>query len=284
MQSDPPDLPGVEHRWETANGIRIHYAEAGEGEPVVLQHGWPQHWWMWRHLIGPLAERFRVIVPDLRGHGWSDKPRSSYRKTELLDDTLALADRLGIDRFRYVGHDWGAYVGMLAALREPERVERLVALSIPHPWQKRPPDPRVVANGVYQLVLAGPLGRIAVQQLNFGRVIFRRGRSAGSFSDEELAMYEDILREGDAAEATVRLYRSFLLHEFGPWANGDFKEMRLTVPTLWLVGDKDPLAKTADGGYRDHSDDMTLECIAGASHFLPEELPQTVRERVLAFL
>ena len=284
MQSDPPDLPGVEHRWETVNGIRIHYAEAGEGAPVVLQHGWPQHWWMWRDLIGPLAERFRVIVPDLRGHGWSDKPRSSYRKTELLGDTLALADRLGIDRFRYVGHDWGAYVGMLAALREPQRVERLVALSIPHPWQKRPPDPRVLANGIYQLVLAGPLGRIAVRELNFGRVIFRRARSAGSFSDEELAMYEDILRQADAAEATVRLYRSFLLHEFRPWANGDFKEMRLTVPTLWLVGDRDPLAKTADDGYREHADDMTLECIPGASHFLPEELPQTVRERVLAFL
>jgi pimeloyl-ACP methyl ester carboxylesterase len=284
MPVEPPDLPGVEHRWETANGIRIHYAEAGEGEPVVLQHGWPQHWWMWRHLIGPLAERFRVIVPDLRGHGWTDKPRSGYLKTELLEDTLGLLDKLGIQRFRYVGHDWGAYVGMLAALREPQRVERLVALSIPHPWQKRPPDPRVLANGVYQLILAGPLGRLAVRELNFGRVIFRRGRSAGSFSAEELAMYEDVLRQGDAAEATVQLYRSFLLHEFRPWANGDFKEMRLTVPTLWLVGEKDPLAKTADGGYREHADDMTLECIAGAGHFLPEELPQTVRERVLAFL
>jgi pimeloyl-ACP methyl ester carboxylesterase len=60
--------------------------------------------------------------------------------------------------------------------------------------------------------------------------------------------------------------------------------MRLTVPTLWLVGDKDPLAKTADRGYREHADDMTLERVAGAGHFLPEELPQTVRERVLAFL
>src|ERR671917_2322613 len=160
--ADPPDLPGVTHHWETVNGIRIHYAEAGEGEPVVLQHGWPQHWWMWRHLIGPLAERYRVIAPDLRGHGWSDKPRSSYLKTELLDDMLALTAKLGIQRFRYVGHDWGAYVGMLAALREPARVERLVALSIPHPWQGRP-DPRLMLYGTYQLVLAGPLGRIAVR-------------------------------------------------------------------------------------------------------------------------
>src|SRR3712207_8699698 len=74
-----PGVAGVEHRYENVNGIRMHYAEAGEGEPVVLQHGWPQHWWMWRDYIGPLAERFRVICPDLRGHGWSDKDRKSTR-------------------------------------------------------------------------------------------------------------------------------------------------------------------------------------------------------------
>ena len=104
----PPPLPevaGVTHRYEAVNGIRLHYAEAGEGEPVVLQHGWPQHWWMWRDFIGPLAERYRVICPDLRGHGWSDKPAHGYRKPELLDDVLALLDRLGIERVRWVGHD-----------------------------------------------------------------------------------------------------------------------------------------------------------------------------------
>ena len=284
MPTDPPALPGVEHRWATANGIRMHYAEAGEGDPVLLLHGWPQHWWMWRDLIGPLAERFRVIAPDLRGHGWSDKPRSSYLKTELLADVLALLDGLGVERVRWVGHDWGAYVGMLAALSEPQRIEKLVALSIPHPWQSRPADPRLMASGVYQLVLAGPWGRIAVRDLNFGRLMLRAGRSAGSFSDAELATYEDVLRRPDSAEATVRMYRSFLLHELRPWATGSYQDARLTVPTLWLVGDKDPLAKTADRGYREHADDMTLEHIAGANHFLPEELPQTVRERVLAFL
>src|SRR5215216_4159906 len=109
-----PELPGVEHHWIETDRIRIHFAEAGEGEPVVLQHGWPQHWWMWRDLIPPLAERFRVIVPDLRGHGWSAKPAASYTKDELMRDILALLDHLRIERVRYVGHDWGAYAGMLA--------------------------------------------------------------------------------------------------------------------------------------------------------------------------
>jgi pimeloyl-ACP methyl ester carboxylesterase len=145
-------------------------------------------------------------------------------------------------------------------------------------------DPRVLLNGTYQLVVGGPLGKQAMQRLNFARLIFRRARSTGAFSDEELELYESVQREPDAAEATVQIYRSFLLHELRPFATGQFKAARLTVPTLWLVGGDDPLARYADTGYRDHADDMTLECIPGAGHFLPEELPETVLERLLAFL
>src|SRR4051794_32591410 len=281
----PPPLPqldGVEHRFESANGIRMHYAEAGAGEPVVLLHGWPEHWWMWRDFIAPLAERFRVIAPDLRGHGWTDKPDGDYRKPVLLDDVLALLDELGLDRVRLVGHDWGGWVGMLAGLRAPERIERLVAMSIPHPWQRRP-HPRVALSGTYQLVAGGPIGKLAMQH-GFARTILRLGRTAGEFSDEELRMYDAVAREPDAAAATVRIYRSFLLHELRPWASGDFKAARLTVPTLWLVGENDPLAGASDDGFRDYADEMALEFLPGASHFLPEELPQIVLDRVLAFL
>jgi pimeloyl-ACP methyl ester carboxylesterase len=279
-----PELDGVAHHYEAVNGIKLHYAEAGRGEPLLLQHGWPQHWWMWRDFIAPLAERFRVIVPDLRGHGWSDKPERGYRKGELLDDLLALLDRLEIDRVRWVGHDWGAYIGMLAGLRAPERIERLVAMSIPHPWQDAGRDPRLLLNSTYQLVLGGPLGRLAMQRLNFSRLIFRRARETGLYSDAELDLYESIQREPDTARATVQLYRSFLLHELRPFAGG-LSGARLRVPTLWLVGGEDPLARDAESGsWREHADDMTVECIPGAGHFLPEELPETVLKRILAFL
>jgi pimeloyl-ACP methyl ester carboxylesterase len=279
-----PELDGVEHRFETVNGVRLHYAEAGAGEPVLLQHGWPQHWWMWRDFIAPLAERFRVIVPDLRGHGWSDKPARGYRKAELLDDLIALLDRLEIDRVRWVGHDWGAWVGMLAALQRPERVEQLVAMAIPHPWQRTLPPPRVLLTGTYQLVLGGPLGRQAMQRPRFLRLMLRKGRSRGSFSPAEIATYAAIQHRPETARATVQLYRSFLLHELRPFAGGQFDSERLTVPTLWLVGGDDPLARHADDGYRDHADDMTLECIPGTNHFLPEEIPDAALRRISAFL
>jgi pimeloyl-ACP methyl ester carboxylesterase len=78
-----------------------------DGEVVLLQHGWPQHWWMWRDLIGPLSDRFRVIAPDLRGHGWSEKPAGDYRKDVLMRDIVGLLDKLEIERVSWVGHDWG---------------------------------------------------------------------------------------------------------------------------------------------------------------------------------
>src|SRR4051812_6314308 len=101
-----PEVPGVEHHWVDVRGLRVHYAEAGEGEPVLLMHGWPQHWWSWRELIGPLSERYRVICPDTRGMGWTSAPRHGYGARDLADDLHALLDVLGLDGVRLAGHDW----------------------------------------------------------------------------------------------------------------------------------------------------------------------------------
>jgi pimeloyl-ACP methyl ester carboxylesterase len=185
---------------------------------------------------------------------------------------------------RYVGHDWGAYAGMLAALRHPDRIERLVACSIPHPWPEQRSLPRLLASGWYQLLLASPvLGKLAIGRLGFPRLMLQRGRANGSYTDEELAVYTDVLEQPDATEASMRIYRQFLLKELVPAATSAFKEERLTVPTRWLVGDADPVSRNADQGYRDHADDMTLEHVPGVGHFLPEEVPDLLRERVLEF-
>src|SRR3954462_2715481 len=108
---DLPPCDGVSHAAVDVGGLRLHYAEAGGGEPLVLLHGWPQHWWEWRHVIAPLAERYRVICPDIRGLGWSEgrgigARMDDYSLRALTADLVGLLDALGLDRVRLVGHDW----------------------------------------------------------------------------------------------------------------------------------------------------------------------------------
>jgi pimeloyl-ACP methyl ester carboxylesterase len=104
-------VAGVEHRSVSLDGFDAHVASAGasDGEPVVLVHGWPLHWWSFRHLIGALADDGRrVLAPDLRGFGWSGAPGWGDAPAQFTKDLFALLDALGVDQVDLVGHDWAA--------------------------------------------------------------------------------------------------------------------------------------------------------------------------------
>ncbi|MEY2244545.1 alpha/beta fold hydrolase [Streptomyces sp. BF23-18] len=117
-----PPLEGAEHRWVTVRGAQLHIAESGSGEPVVLLHGFPQHWYAWRALVPLLAhDGYRLICVDLRGFGWSEQTERGYDTDGLGADILALLDALGLDRVTLVGHNWGAGVGFRLCQRAPER-------------------------------------------------------------------------------------------------------------------------------------------------------------------
>ena len=133
-----PEVEGVEvtHRFVAARGFTFHVAEAGppHAPPLLLLHGWPQHWYSWHKVLPALAAEYRVVMPDLRGFGWSDAPARGYEKENLGDDVLAILDELELPRVKLLAHDWGGWVGYLLALRAPERFERFVVLNIPPPW------------------------------------------------------------------------------------------------------------------------------------------------------
>src|SRR3954452_10576195 len=194
MSQTPPDVPGVTHDWVDAGGLRTHVALAApeDAPPLLLVHGWPQHWWAWREVIPRVADRYRVIAPDLRGHGWSDAPTSGYDKNQLATDLLALLDAMGLEKVTWVGHDWGAFSGYLAAMRAPERFERLLALCIPPPFSPNRSPATLALLLSYQGPISTPLLGSFIVRHGFAGRILKVARAKGRWTDEEVATYDDV--------------------------------------------------------------------------------------------
>jgi len=279
-------VPGVRHtHHDLPTGVRVHVAEAGaeDAPPVLCLHGWPQHWLIWRGVIGELGDRYRLICPDLRGHGWSGWPANGdFRKARLAEDAVALLDALGVERAHVVGHDWGAWTGMLLALGSPERVRGLLALSIVHPWQPRSTMLLNAWRFAYQVPLATPLvGERLVRTEGFIRRVIRSGwKEPASWDEDAARSYEATMRTPEGARTSHRMYRSFLQHEIGPSLAGRFPGTRLAVPARLLIGEHDPLGPALAAGFERHGDDAAHEVVPGAGHFLPEERPAVVAERM----
>ncbi len=286
--SEMPNVDGVTHRWVQARGVRFHVAEAGSGtDPVLLLHGWPQHWYEWRHLMPALADRHRVLALDLRGFGWSDAPRDGYLKEEMASDVLAVLDALDLDRVKLVGHDWGGWIGFLLCLRSPERFDRFLALNILHPWQKLSQFLPQAWRFWYQGVVMTPgLGYLGHRTERFTRLILRHGVVDGSVWDEPtLSAFTSNLAEPARARAAVSVYRTFNSREVLPIARGRYDEMRLTVPTRVLFGSGDMAMSTKSlRGYEPYADDMDVELVPRCGHFIVDERPDLVAERARTFL
>ena len=119
--------------------VRLHYVTAGQGPAVVLLHGWPQTWFMWREMIPGLAAHYRVIAPDLRGLGDSSRPAGGYDKKTLADDVWRLAhDVLGEQRLFVVGHDWGGPTAFALAAQHRDAVRRVAIFDVPVPGDGTP--------------------------------------------------------------------------------------------------------------------------------------------------
>ena len=275
MSADIPHVAGVEHRFVDAGGLRTHVALAGEGRPVLLLHGWPQHWYLWRDVIPLVAPHARLIAPDLRGFGWSDAPRDGYRKDQLKRDILALLDALGVDEFSIAGHDWGGYVGFLLALEHPQRVRSFLALNVIPPWPAR--DRKTALDAwrlAYMPLLAIPgLGR------RIGRAVARRGLSDSGLDPSTVDAFA-----GRLGRVTEPLYRSFL-GELPGIFRGRYSAEHLRTPTRLVFGVRDPVLTTrAAKDAAAQSDRIELELVPDAGHFVVDEKPELVADRLLAML
>ncbi|MFI0721822.1 alpha/beta fold hydrolase [Streptomyces sp. NPDC021224] len=275
-----PEVPGVRHRFVTAGSVRLHVAEAGAGEPVVLLHGFPQHWYGWRRIIPPLAAHHRLLCLDLRGFGWSDAPARGYDTATRVADVLAAMDALGVPRARLIAHEFGAWTGFMACLTAPERFSHFLALNIVHPW---PLHRRLLPQAWrywYTTPLELPLsGRTVLRRLPaFTRYLLRKGLADPAA--RESAATEEFVRsaaEPDRARAAEAMFRQYAVRDIGRLVRGTYRGLRLTTPTVLLSGDRDfalPPSVQTDPGER--ADDLRIEIVPDCGHFVHEERPDAV--------
>lgn len=286
MRRPLPEVDKVEHRYIQGRSITIHIAEAGHGDPVVMLHGWPQHWYMWRHQILTLAEHYRVICPDLRGFGWSDAPKDGYVKEQMADDMVELFDSLELKKVRLIGHDWGGWIGFLLCLRQPERIHKYLALNIAHPFQKLDFRHTALWRFWYQLIIASPLLGLNIlwNKSWFVRQLLVWGVVDKKWTEGEVQSYVSQFQEFSRAYASVQLYRTFLLQEFRLIARGFYLKQHLSVPTLLLFGDKDfAISKKLLKGYEAYAVSMRVEYIHNCGHFIVDECPEIVTQQAINF-
>jgi pimeloyl-ACP methyl ester carboxylesterase len=143
------------HHFETiaTNGVNLRCVVEGQGPLAILVHGWPESWYSWRHQIDPLvAAGYRVVVPDVRGYGGSDKPEpvDAYDMETLIGDVLGLMQHFGAARALLVGHDWGAPIVWNTTALYPERVSAVVGLSVPYA-----PRGKISSIALWQQIYAG---------------------------------------------------------------------------------------------------------------------------------
>jgi pimeloyl-ACP methyl ester carboxylesterase len=284
----------------SANGIRLHVAECGDGPLVVLVHGFPEYWYAWRHQLVGLAERgFRAVAVDLRGYGDSDKPPRGYDLWTLAGDVAGLVPALGETRAALVGHGWGGVVGWTVAALHPRRVNALVAVGAPHPSAIRRAVVRDVrGQGRALAAVAGfqlprwPEHALRVEE--GARVeAYLRAWAGGDWTRTDdfavaVARYRSAIRVSGVAHCAMEYYRwavrSRLRAEGRRFAAAVARPAE--VPVLGLHGADDPwlLARTAAGSAPWAGQRHTVEVWPGVGHFPHEERPAAVTARVAAFL
>jgi pimeloyl-ACP methyl ester carboxylesterase len=276
-----------------AGDVSLAITEEGEGDPVILIHGFPELAYSWRHQLPALAGAgFRAIAYDQRGYGGSSKPEDvdAYCLLALVDDLFGLADAVAVDRFHLVGHDWGSIVAWSAAVIRPERVATLTSLNVPYRgWCCGFPTLRVIEEQLrdrFAYVLsfqhAGAEARFQAAPERWLRRSYQGvAADPGFMSDDEFGVYLDAFTTGGM---------------FGPLAyyrNIDrnvsdvayLADATITMPTLMITADRDPILPAAlVHGMERWVPDLTVRAVTDSGHWTQQEQPEQVNAHLVEFL
>ncbi|MEH2069863.1 MAG: alpha/beta hydrolase [Nostoc sp.] len=302
------------------NGVSLRTVVEGQGPLVILLHGWPQCWYLWRHQIDPLVEAgFQVAVPDQRGYGGSDAPEqvNAYDIINLTGDVVGIADALGYENFTVVGHDWGAPVAWNTALLHQQRVNAVVGMSVPYfryPVGAFTKQENFGDNFWYMVYFQKPGVAEAEFEADIRRSLrmiytsasgsnpegnfFKPKPSTSGFLDglidpEELPLgvtQEDLdyyveQYERSGFRGGLNWYRNIDRNiEITP----DLQDKKISQPALFIAGEKDPVLKFP-GMNLDEMSKWVVNLkeqiiIPGVGHWVSVESPEVVSEALLRFL
>lgn len=288
-------LPGFRLDWKLANGVRIHYASAGDGPPVLLLHGHPQTHVVWRK-IGPdlVKAGYSVVASDLRGYGDSEKvpshaPHHPYAKREMAKDQVALMRALGHDRFAVVGHDRGGRVAHRMALDHPEAVDRLVVLDIaPTLTMYEQTDQAFATRYFWWFFLIQPedlpermIGSDPEYFLR--RHIGGQVKTPGAITEEVMGEYLRSYRDPATIHAICEDYRAAATIDLDH--DRADRERKIDAPVLAIWGEKGVVGELYDvtRTWRDKAHSVqgrALDC----GHAIPEEAPHALLDALVGFL
>jgi pimeloyl-ACP methyl ester carboxylesterase len=289
----PTDL-AVTHHFVDLPRLRMHYVEVGQGPLVVLLHGFPENWWSWRYQLQPLADAgFRVIAPDLRGYGETDK-HGPYDLDTLADDVCHLIESLGERHARIVGHDWGGGVAWHLASKRPEFCERLVVLNCPHPVVMRkkllsaPSISQLKKSWYFFFFLVPGVPEWLLTRDDAGNLV--RTLKASSIdrhhcSPDELRPFRDGIQRPGAAKAMIDWYRTIVGHSLThPFSQPVYDD--ITAETLLIWGMKDPALGYTDlvPGTERYVPRLRVEQVPNCGHFVQSERPEHVNPALVKFL
>lgn len=281
-------IPGFEHGKATVAGDQVHYLTGGAGEPVVLLHGWPQHSLQWHAVAPRLAERYRVIAPDLPGCGGSSIPGSGYDKRTLAGTVLGLLDTLDLGPVRLVGYDHGAGVAYQMACQRPDAVRQLAVVEyvLPGCGYERAlvPTPEWHTGSNWQLALftVPDVAEFAFRgrERELLSWFFWHGScDPSAVSPEHLDEYVRNVSRPGALRAGIELYAAV-------WRDLEDNRValgtKLTMPVL-AVGGRHNLGEMAAKALAPAAEDVTGAVIEGAGHWVSDENPLDLSTTLLDF-
>ncbi len=272
-------LEDVSHGYADSGDVRIHYAAVGEGPLVVMIHGFPDYWYTWRNQMEALAKCYRVVAIDQRGYNLSDKPDGvdNYDMKLLVQDVVAVIRRQGQQKAVVVGHDWGGMVAWSVAMFQPDVVDKLVILNLPHPIglaRELANNPDQRENSAYARRFQQP---DAHKQLSAERL-------ARWVEDDEARPHYIEAFERSSFEGMLNYYKKNYPREPYDHPAPEFPKVQCEVLMFHGLDDKALLHPALNGTWEWLEKDLTLVTVPGAGHFVQHDAADLVSRSMLAWL